>query len=196
MLLWQSPLSLPSTGPMSTTTSTPPRQCKWSQWLGLDMGLGHPIMQLYLDPPPLALLLQENMYMVVFTIIRMPPFHPCTCQPSTSLDFYCCFTCGCCWRGEQRSSDKGGGLFLGPARIVHAEMHAHPCIIFGVMAKRHVHVETGTCSQRAIAAWQGVFDQYFHPVHGTGRAWTMWTDKKTGLMKFRKSVFTALVSCQ
>ncbi len=46
-----------------------------------------------------------------------------------------------------------GGLFPGPARIVHAEMHVHLSIIFGVMAERHVHIEMGTRRQRAIAAW-------------------------------------------
>jgi hypothetical protein len=35
------------------------------------------------------------------------------------------------------------GDFLGPARIVRAEMHTHLIIIFGVMAKWRIHVEMG-----------------------------------------------------
>jgi hypothetical protein len=47
-------------------------------------------------------------------------------------------------------------------------MHEHLIMIFGLMAKRRVQVKTGARSQRAIAAWQSMFDQYFHPINGTG----------------------------
>jgi hypothetical protein len=56
--------------------------------------------------------------------------------------------------GGNGSSQTRGGLFPGPARIVCAEINAHLSIIFGVMAKRRIHVETDTRSQRAIAALQ------------------------------------------
>jgi hypothetical protein len=49
-------------------------------------------------------------------------------------------------------------------------MHEHLIVIFGLMAERRVHVEIGARSQQAIAAWQSMFDQYFHPINGTGQA--------------------------
>jgi hypothetical protein len=72
-------------------------------------------------------------------------------------------------------------------------MKEHLVVIFGLMAERRVHLETGARSQRAIAAWQNVFTQYFNPINGTGRAWAMWTTApRTSLTKFRKSVMTGL----
>jgi hypothetical protein len=71
-------------------------------------------------------------------------------------------------------------------------MHEHLIMIFGLMAELRVHVETGARSQQAIAAWQSVFDQYFHPINGTGRAWAMWSNPCEGVAKFRKSVMTGL----
>ncbi len=57
--------------------------------------------------------------------------------------------------GEGVGGDNGvhrGGGFLGPARSVRHSMHEHLIVIFGLMAKCRVHVETGTHSQQAIAA--------------------------------------------
>jgi hypothetical protein len=71
-------------------------------------------------------------------------------------------------------------------------MHEHLIVIFRLMAERRVHVESGARSQRAIAAWQNVFDQYFNPINGTGRAWAMWSNPREGVAKFRKSVMAAL----
>jgi hypothetical protein len=48
-------------------------------------------------------------------------------------------------------------------------MHDHLLVIFGLMAERRVHLELGSRSTRAIALWQGVFDQYFHLINGSGR---------------------------
>jgi hypothetical protein len=72
-------------------------------------------------------------------------------------------------------------------------MHEHLIVIFGLMAERSVHLEMGARSQRAIAAWQNVFTQYFNPINGTGRAWVMWTtSSRASLTKFRKSVMAGL----
>jgi hypothetical protein len=49
-------------------------------------------------------------------------------------------------------------------------MYEHLIVIFWLMAERRVHVESGACSQQAIAAWQNIFDQYFNPINGTGQA--------------------------
>jgi hypothetical protein len=40
--------------------------------------------------------------------------------------------------------------------------------------------------------WQNVFDQYFHLINGSGRAWTLWTNPHEGIAKFWKSVMTGL----
>ncbi len=38
-----------------------------------------------------------------------------------------------------------------------------------------------------------MFDQFFHPINGSGRAWTLWTNtNEGGIAKFRKSVMTGL----
>jgi hypothetical protein len=73
-------------------------------------------------------------------------------------------------------------------------MHEHLIVSFGLMlmAERRVHIETGAGSQRAIAAWQSMFDQYFNPINGTGQAWAMWSNPHEGVAKFRKSVMTGL----
>ncbi len=71
-------------------------------------------------------------------------------------------------------------------------MHEHLIVIFGLMAECRVHVETGAHSQQAIAAWQSMFNHYFHPINGTGRAWAMWSNPREGVAKFCKSVMTGL----
>ena len=71
--------------------------------------------------------------------------------------------------GDAAGGGGGGGrLFPGPARVIRPDMHEHLIVIFGLMAERSVHLEMGECSQRAIAAWQNVFTQYFNPINGTG----------------------------
>ena len=65
-------------------------------------------------------------------------------------------------------------------------------MIFGLMAKAGVHTETATRSAQAIAKWQSIYDQYFNPISGAGRAWTMWTNPRDGLNKFRKTTMAAL----
>ena len=67
-------------------------------------------------------------------------------------------------------------------------MDEHCAIIFGLVAKSGGHHEIATCSARAVAAWQKVFDIYFNPISGAGRAFTMWTNCRNGLNKFRKAV--------
>ena len=62
----------------------------------------------------------------------------------------------------------GGRLFPDPARVIRPDMHKHLVVIFGLMAERRVHLETGARSQRAIVVWQNVFTQYFKPINGTG----------------------------
>ena len=61
-----------------------------------------------------------------------------------------------------------GEGFPVPVRVIRPDMHEHLVVIFGLMAERRVHLETGARSQRAIAAWQNVFTQYFNPINGTG----------------------------
>ncbi len=94
--------------------------------------------------------------------------------------------------GGNNSVVRRGIGFPGPARIVRPNMHEHLILIFWLMAERRVHVESGARSKRAIAAWQNVFDQYFNPINGTGRAWAMWSNPCKGVAKFRKSVMAAL----
>ena len=94
--------------------------------------------------------------------------------------------------GGNSGARRRGAGFPGPARIVRADMHDHLLVIFGLMAERRVHLELGSRSARAIALWQNVFDQYFHPINGSGRAWTLWTNPREGITKFRKSVMTGL----
>ncbi len=65
-------------------------------------------------------------------------------------------------------------------------------MIFGLMAERRVHLELGKRSGRSVAAWQRVFYRYFHPINGSGRSWSLWSNPSDGLRKFRKSVMTAL----
>jgi hypothetical protein len=85
-----------------------------------------------------------------------------------------------------------GGVFPDPARIIRPNMHEHLVMIFRLMAEQGVHVETGTCSQKAFAAWQSVFDQYFYPINGMRRAWSMWLNPCERVAKSRKSVMATL----
>ncbi len=101
--------------------------------------------------------------------------------------------------GEGGGGGGGGGrphqkrgCFPGPARIVKPPFDNHCIMIFGLMAKGGVHTETALCSARALAKWQSFFDQYFNPISGAGRAWTMRTNPCDGLNKFRASTMTAL----
>jgi len=65
-------------------------------------------------------------------------------------------------------------------------------LFFGLVAESGGHREISTRSARGNAAWQNVFDIYFNPIHGAGRAFTMWTNRRDGLNKFRKAVLGAL----
>ena len=94
--------------------------------------------------------------------------------------------------GGDSGAHQSGAGFPGPARIVRPDMHDHLLVIFGLMTERRVHLELGSRSARAIALWQGVFDQYFHPINGLGRACTQWTNPCEGIAKFRKSIMTGL----
>ncbi len=71
-------------------------------------------------------------------------------------------------------------------------MYDHLLVIFGLMAERRLHLELGSRSTRAIALWQNMFDQYFHPINGSGRAWTLWTNPHEDIAKFWKYVMTGL----
>jgi hypothetical protein len=71
-------------------------------------------------------------------------------------------------------------------------MEEHCAVIFGLVAESGGHREISTRSARGNAAWQNVFDIYFNPIHGAGRAFTMWTNRRDGLNKFRKAVLGAL----
>jgi hypothetical protein len=71
-------------------------------------------------------------------------------------------------------------------------MEEHCAIIFGLVAKSGGHHEIATRSARAVVAWQRVFDIYFSPISGVGRAFTIWTNRRDDLNKFRKAVLGAL----
>jgi hypothetical protein len=77
-------------------------------------------------------------------------------------------------------------------RIIRPDMHDHLVVIFMLMAEQGAHVETGTRSQQALRAWQSMFDLYFNPINGRGRAWSIWLNPHEGLAKFCKSVMAAL----
>ncbi len=71
--------------------------------------------------------------------------------------------------GGNSAARRRGAGFPGPARIIRPDMHDHLLVIFGLMAELRVHLELGSRRARAIALWQTVFDQYFHPINGSGR---------------------------
>jgi len=102
--------------------------------------------------------------------------------------------------GTEGGGGEGGGgrlhqrrgCFPGPHRINRPDMEEHCSVIFGLVAESGGHREIATRSARAVAAWQKVFDIYFNPISGAGRAFTMWTNRRDDLNKFRKAVLGAL----
>jgi hypothetical protein len=71
-------------------------------------------------------------------------------------------------------------------------MEENCAIIFGLVDESGGHREIATRSVQAVAAWQRVFDVYFNPIFGAGRAFMMWTNCCDGLNKFRKAVLGTL----
>jgi hypothetical protein len=64
-----------------------------------------------------------------------------------------------------------GGV-LGPARVIGANTNTckHHVLILGMIAEHCDHVEVGTCCQRSIVTWKGVYnDAYFDHIHGALR---------------------------
>ncbi len=86
-------------------------------------------------------------------------------------------------RGGGGKPNQRRGCFPGTARIIKPPFDEHCIVIFGLMAEGGVYTETATRSTRAIAKWQSIFDQYFKPISGAGRAWTMRTNPCDALNK-------------